>query len=251
MTLANNGDFTITQGALRVGGSDIYFTQTNHNHTGIGNASGHAAIENAADYGALMILGRQTPGKRVVKLWDELTVHGGLIVQRSHTIKLGVPTATYGNDGIRGEPNLWLDAAGTVLIKQGFQSRGMDVAERFPTTESLEPGAVVVFDEDAHAIRRCSAAADPRAVGIVSGEAAFILGIDDAEVPVALCGRVPCFVDADVLPIRSGDLLTTSATPGHAQRAADPAACPGAIIGKALTSLASGKGSVLVLVNTY
>jgi hypothetical protein len=83
----------------------------------------------------------------------------------------------------------------------------------------------------------------------VSGDAAFIMGLEDTEVPVALCGRVKCKVDADFAPIAAGDLLTTSSTPGHAQRADDPSVCPGAIIGKALTSLASGKGEVLVLVH--
>ena len=38
--------------------SDVYFTNTSHNRTGIGNAAGNAAIENAADYNTLMILGR-------------------------------------------------------------------------------------------------------------------------------------------------------------------------------------------------
>jgi hypothetical protein len=115
----------------------------------------------------------------------------------------------------------------------------------------LDPGVVVVYDEHESAVRRCDSVADSRVVGIVSGEAAFILGMDEAEVPIALCGRVPCYADADILPIRSGDLLTTSATPGHAQRVTDPEACRGGIIGKALTSLPSGKGTVLVLVNSY
>jgi hypothetical protein len=70
-------------GALRIGGSDLYFTETDHNHTGIGNTAGHAAIENARDYGALMILGRNVPRQggglnRVVRLWDNLEVNGPL-----------------------------------------------------------------------------------------------------------------------------------------------------------------------------
>ena len=35
------------RGAIRAGNSDIYFTRTDHNHTGIGNTAGFAAIENA------------------------------------------------------------------------------------------------------------------------------------------------------------------------------------------------------------
>ncbi len=73
-----NGDGKFT-GSLTVGGSDLYFTQTNHSHTGFGNTNGFAAIENAAaPYNALMILGRSigTGGTRVVKLWDYLEVNG-------------------------------------------------------------------------------------------------------------------------------------------------------------------------------
>ena len=250
---ADNGDFW-TKGAHYCGGSALYFTETTRSHTGIGNTAGFAAIENAANFNTLMILGRAvstSPLRRSVSVWDELNVFGTFKTQGAHTIKVGHPSpnGSYGNDGIRGEPNLWLDAAGTVLIKQGFQARGMDIAERFPAGDPLNAGDVVIFEETDRRVRRCDRQADRRAVGIVSADAAFILGVDDAEVPVALCGRVPCKVDADVAPIEAGDLLTTSQTPGHAQKVTDPVGCTGAIIGKALTSLSEGKGEVLVLVH--
>jgi hypothetical protein len=44
-----------------------------------------------------------------------------------------------------------------------------------------------------------------------------------------------------------GDLLTSSATPGHAQKATEPKI--GSIIGKALESLEKGTGSIAVFVN--
>ena len=53
---------------------------------------------------------------------------------------------------------------------------------------------------------------------------------------------------ADVAGMRPGDLLTTSDTPGHAMKVADRDKAQGAIIGKAMTSLKSGRGLVLVLV---
>jgi len=67
-----------TKGAVHAGNSDLYFTKTDHNHTGFGNTPGYAAIENAANYGALMILGRSTPQGRIVKLWDFLEVNGNI-----------------------------------------------------------------------------------------------------------------------------------------------------------------------------
>jgi len=71
----------------------------------------------------------------------------------------------------------------------------------------------------------------------------------DGQHPVALSGRVYCWVDATQGAIEVGDLLTTSNTPGHAMKAIDTAKAHGAIIGKAMTGLKSGKGLVLVLVN--
>jgi hypothetical protein len=74
-----------------------------------------------------------------------------------------------------------------------------------------------------------------------------------------------CKVDADIAPIEVGDLLTTSPTRGHAQkvlrtptgdaaagvtgRAVTPEVTPlGAIIGKAMGEIKSGKGKIPVLV---
>jgi hypothetical protein len=88
---------------------------------------------------------------------------------------------------------------------------------------------------------------DKRAVGIVSGAPAFTLGMEADEPAIALCGRLLCKVDADIASIAPGDLLTTSSTRGHAQKA-DPAQAVGAIIGKALEPLCSGRGKILVLV---
>jgi Chaperone of endosialidase len=66
--------------SLHLAGSDLYFTQTNHIHTGIGNTPGHAAIENASDYSALMILGRMVSGRRQIRMWDDVRVEGNFYV---------------------------------------------------------------------------------------------------------------------------------------------------------------------------
>lgn len=69
------------QGDIRAGNSDIYFTKPDHVHSGIGNTAGYAAIENARDFDALMILGRAGTDKgRKVRLWDYLEVNGSLNV---------------------------------------------------------------------------------------------------------------------------------------------------------------------------
>lgn len=72
-------------GQFNADNSDLYFRKTNHNHTGIGNTSGYAAIENSSDYDTLMILGRadgngNTNGMRTVDVWDKMNVNGNLNV---------------------------------------------------------------------------------------------------------------------------------------------------------------------------
>jgi hypothetical protein len=66
---------------------------------------------------------------------------------------------------------------------------------------------------------------------------------------VALSGRVYALADASKGAIKPGDLLTTSATPGHCMKVTDHAQAQGAIIGKAMSALKEGKGTVLVLVS--
>ena len=75
------------------------------------------------------------------------------------------------------------------------------------------------------------------------------LGVDQFDYDVALAGRVYCNVDATERGIEPGDLLTTSATAGHAMKATDSVRANGAILGKAMESLEEGRqGQILVLV---
>jgi hypothetical protein len=185
---------------------------------------------------------------------NKLHVEGAIVATHGdQAIKIGVPgplasSPTYSFDGIRGEPNLWLDAKFTVNIKPGFQTPAFDIAERFKASDQIKPGYVVVFDEKTGAVQLCDEEVDHRAVGIASTDPAFILGMKQEHVPIALCGTVLCKVDADVAPIAVGDLLTTSPTKGHAQKVPDPSKAIGAMIGKALGSLEKGKGEIPVLV---
>jgi hypothetical protein len=86
-------------GAIYAGGSDIYFTETDHKHSAIGNQPGWAAIENARDYNALMILGRSTgagPAPRRVAVWDHLQVFGQFINNSDVRAKHAIEPLHYG-----------------------------------------------------------------------------------------------------------------------------------------------------------
>ncbi len=125
-----------------------------------------------------------------------------------------------------------------------------DIAEIFPAIETVGPGDVVVIapsDDNAVAIMQSTAPYDKRVVGIVSTAPALvfegdrIVGHGEATAqttrpPIALSGRVACKVSLENGPIKVGDLLTTSSTPGHAMKATDREQAFGTVIGKALES---------------
>jgi hypothetical protein len=67
------------------------------------------------------------------------------------------------------------------------------------------------------------------------------------RVPLAIVGIVPVKVSAENGSILPGDLLVTSSTPGHAMKAG-PNPPVGTVIGKALGTLAEGKGVIQMLV---
>jgi hypothetical protein len=54
--------------------------------------------------------------------------------------------------------------------------------------------------------------------------------------------------DAQFGAIATGDLLTTSTTPGHAMKAGDAQQAFGAVIGKAMRPLTHGQGLIPILI---
>lgn len=135
---------------------------------------------------------------------------------------------------------------------------GADLAERFVVTgDAAEPGTLLVIDGDHPGqVKPSSGAYDTAVVGVVSGangvQPGLTLhqdGVLEGDTQVAIAGRVYVMAEALSSPIRPGDLLTTSALPGHAMKATDRERAYGAVIGKALTGLDTGTGFVLVVVN--
>lgn len=104
-----------------------------------------------------------------------------------------------------------------------------DVAEKYSTDAIYEAGTVVVIGGDAEATE-CTTSKDHKVLGIISTEPAVKMNQSTEGQDVALLGRVPCKV---VGQINRGDLLVTSATPGHAESSAGDYV-PGSVVGKAL-----------------
>jgi hypothetical protein len=154
---------------------------------------------------------------------------------------------------VRGGNILIESSDGTDILELG---EGLDYAEGFDVSEStkIDAGTVLIIDSDNPGKLAISVKAyDSEVAGIVAGAkgigSGVRLGAGGFDYDVALAGRVYCNVDATEEGIEPGDLLTTSATPGHAMKSTDYARAQGAILGKAMESLEKGqKGQILVLV---
>jgi hypothetical protein len=131
-----------------------------------------------------------------------------------------------------------------------------DCAEDFDLADAAEadPGCVMVLDDQGR-LRPSFRAYDSTVVGVVAGAGGFRPGIvldrnasRRPRAPLSMVGKAFCKVDATTAAIATGDLLTSSPTPGHAMKASDPARSFGAVLGKALRPLAGGTGLIPIVV---
>jgi len=155
-----------------------------------------------------------------------------------------------------------ISSGDTVTAKSLQITGGSDLAEPYKIAAAAQvqpiPGMVVSIDPNQTGQMRVSTRAYDNTVGgIISGAGGVQPGVvlrqtgtvADGTLPIASVGRVWCWCDADAGgAITPGDLLTTSDTPGHAMRVRDHDKARGAILGKAMSPLKTGKGLVLVLV---
>ncbi len=119
---------------------------------------------------------------------------------------------------------------------------------------NYEPGDVLVIDPNAPGkFLKADRAYSTLVAGIYSTKPGTVgrrqsTAKSPDEVPMAMVGIVPAKVSAENGPIKEGDLLVASSMLGRAMKGTDRSQLTGAVIGKALGSLASGTGVIEVLV---
>jgi len=241
----------------------------------LGNSTGNNTVELAGDGGenqGRLILKHSDLANRVRIDADGVNDGGELKLydaDGTETINLRAAQGQSAGASIQlskadGTATITLDAEangeGVITTQVLTITGGSDLSERFEVGSEAghaEPGMIVSIDPDRRGELRISDRPyDSAVAGVISGaggvKPGLLMGqhgtLADGQHPVALSGRVYCYVDASHGAVKPGDLITTSATPGHGMKA-DPAKASGASIGKAMTPLKEGKGLVLVLVS--
>ena len=247
---------------LRAAGGNTIVLQASdvRNHASIlvggGKQAGYLVLRNDQNEDAVFLSGHDDEGLL------ELRRTGGMT-----TIRLDAAGASrFGGLGVNGSVLVYpagatsqddAEASVAILGESGdIVLRNADGAEDFDVDEApgLAEGAVVALN-DRGGLRLSDQPYDRRVAGVLSGAGGLRPGIvlgrtpgTTGRWPVALFGKVFCHADATYGAIEVGDLLTTSATPGHAMAARDPSRAFGAVLGKAVAPLRSGRGLIPVLV---
>ena len=135
--------------------------------------------------------------------------------------------------------------------------RNADCAEEFEVQPDVcaEPGTVMALADDGR-LRPSDRPHQRSVVGVVSGAGGYRPGIvldrqpgeRQQRRPIALVGKAWVKVTDEGGAIAVGDLLTSSATAGHAMRASDPLRAFGAVLGKALAAHRHGSGLIPMVI---
>ena len=135
----------------------------------------------------------------------------------------------------------------TATSTTASQAKYADLAEKYTADQDYEPGTVVCLG-GTHEVTQTTRENNCAIAGIVSTDPGYLMNSAlENGVCVGLIGRLPCKV---VGPIRKGDILVSSRTPGHAEAHRDIHNPPaGSAIGKAIEDKeGEGPGIIEVLV---
>jgi hypothetical protein len=250
---------------LNIDSGTLFIDQAS-NRVGIGTSSPSHTLSVAGpiSVGAIYSVGSAATHAQGTHIeWNKFSGDGATWIMNQKGLGLGgiwfgeVDNANNFTAGMSLAANGFLTVTGRVSASTVEIRGGADIVEGFTASEAIEPGTVVVIDTAKPGdITTSSTPYDSKVVGIVSGANGVNPGMKlghegvlDGEVQVAMTGRVYVKCSAENGPIVAGDRLTTASLRGHAMKVTDSTLADGAVIGKAMGTLDSGTGYVLVVVN--
>ena len=145
----------------------------------------------------------------------------------------GITTPAIINGGANGVGNIGSSTTffNTIFAK-ATSAQYADLAEMYVADTDYPTGTVVEFGGE-YEITISTQSHSTSVAGIVSTNPSYLMNATqqgEHVLPIALTGRVPCRVQG---PVRKGDVLVSSSTPGVAQRIGANWQ-PGCILGKAI-----------------
>jgi hypothetical protein len=127
------------------------------------------------------------------------------------------------------------DNSFNTIFAKATSAQYADLAEMYVADTDYPPGTVVEFGGD-NEITISSSSHSTAVAGIISTNPSYLMNSaqpGEHVLPVALTGRVPCRVQG---PVRKGDVLVASSTPGVAQRIGMNWQ-PGCVVGKSMEAI--------------
>ena len=159
------------------------------------------------------------------------TTHNGGLTTPSIT-----KNSTNGVGDIGQSANAFATVYAATFSGISTQAKYADVAENYQADAAYEPGTVLVFGGD-NEVTTTTESYSTAVAGVVSTNPAHLMntGLQGSNVvALGLTGRLPCRVHG---PVRKGQVLVTSTTPGVAEAIDNSKFIPGCVIGKALEAI--------------
>src|SRR5262249_53982713 len=136
-----------------------------------------------------------------------------------------------------------LEIQGGADLAENFEVSSAKAVANIKTENRIKPGLLVSIDPSRTGrLVVTGHPYDRRVAGIISGAGSINAGMvmgqsgasSEGKRPIALSGRVYCWVDTANGPIHPGDFLTSSGRPGYAMKVRNYRRARGAIVGKAM-----------------
>lgn len=158
-----------------------------------------------------------------------LAVNGETYLNGNLTINANIRPASNGIRNLGSSGNRWDVAYANVFNGTATEAKYADLAEIY-TSDAVYPVGTVVEFGGPQEITLCTQKASTRVAGVISDKPAYLMNAEQEGQPVALKGRVWCYVTGTA---KAGDLLVSSSTSGVAE-ASD--FIGGAVLGKIIKS---------------